>query len=279
MLTRLSRLAPLRRLAMPILKATQFDFTIAHPWVEGLRVKLNSFRHKGYWFFRDARERDSMENFARLISPGDHVVEVGGHIGFITAYYAKLAGPAGRVTVFEPGSNNLPYIRDNIARMEADRRLAPVTLVEKAVGPEAGEAEFFEDDLTGQNNSMVERFEGLRSNRENAFVEAEVKARRVPVVRLDDIVGADDVHFIKIDVEGFELGVLKGMQAIIEAGQARIMVEVQADEAAIFDLFRAHDYRLFRSDGSEATSPDMLHTNMFALHRDHHAASIEKLGW
>lgn len=77
-----------------------------------------------------------MELFAELIAPGQHVVEAGGHLGFITADFAKLAGATGQVTVFEPGSSNFPYIRGNIAGFSAVSTLVSITLVEKAVGPQ-----------------------------------------------------------------------------------------------------------------------------------------------
>jgi len=96
---------------MPLLKATAFDLSIAHPWVPPSRFRLNSFRHKGYWYHGKSRELRTMQLFAKLIRPNDTVAEVGGHIGFISMFFAKLVGDNGRVVVFEPGSNNLPYLR------------------------------------------------------------------------------------------------------------------------------------------------------------------------
>ena len=39
----------LRMMVLPVLKLTAFDFSIAHHWT-GDRLRLNSFRHKGYWY-------------------------------------------------------------------------------------------------------------------------------------------------------------------------------------------------------------------------------------
>lgn len=55
-----------------------------------------------------------MKKFSELISSGDTVVEIGGHIGFISQYFSQLVGEEGKVIVFEPGSNNLQYIKKNI---------------------------------------------------------------------------------------------------------------------------------------------------------------------
>ncbi len=47
-----------------------------------------------------------------------------------------LAGPQGKVVVFEPGENNLPYTSKNILEFPN------ITLVEKAVADFEGEASF-----------------------------------------------------------------------------------------------------------------------------------------
>ena len=108
----------LRRAVLPLLKWTAIDVGISHPWIPKQRIVLNSFRHKGYWFHGKAREKTSMELFAKLIAADSRVIEVGGHIGFISQYFSHLVGREGKVFVFEPGSNNLPYIRRNIAKLK-----------------------------------------------------------------------------------------------------------------------------------------------------------------
>jgi hypothetical protein len=65
---------------------------------------IHSFRRKSYWFHGRDRELDSMEMFRRLIHSGAIVVEVGGHIGYISLFYKDLVGAEGFVYVFEPGS-------------------------------------------------------------------------------------------------------------------------------------------------------------------------------
>lgn len=145
-----SQLPALRRFILPLLRKFSFDFQGRHPWVDGLSFCLNSFLHKGYWFFGAERERHTMILFARLISPGMHIVEVGGHIGFISGYFAKLTGPRGSVTVFEPGRNNLKYTRKNISTICSIPTLANVNLVEMAVGEHDGAAHFLKTILRGK---------------------------------------------------------------------------------------------------------------------------------
>lgn len=48
-----------------------------------------------------------MKTLAELARPGDTVVELGGHIGYLSVHLAKIVGDDGTVIVFEPGPNNL----------------------------------------------------------------------------------------------------------------------------------------------------------------------------
>jgi hypothetical protein len=90
------------------------DVTIRHHYT-GDPFRLHSFRHKAYW--SNGRRRDELEmaTFAELVRPGDNVIEVGGHIGYVSLYFAWLVGCHGRVHVFEAGPDNLPYLRGNVA--------------------------------------------------------------------------------------------------------------------------------------------------------------------
>ena len=271
---RISSNEAVRAIILPLMRRAGFDITVSHPWVDGARLTLHSYRHKGYWFYGKSRENASMLLFSNIISIGDAVAEVGGHIGFITGYFAKLAGKSGTVTVFEPGSNNLPYIRRNVARLATMNQLAPIMLVESAVGPEPATVAFYEDDITGQNNSIVKDFDVLASNARSAHVDVTINRREVDMVSIDTVFADRALDFVKIDVEGFELGVLQGMTNTLAKQRPAIMVEVQASQADIFELLSQAGYRLFSEQRVEARSPLALRGNMFALHAATHAPLI-----
>ena len=90
----------LRRVAIPVLaRVNPGDVTIKHPWT-GDPMVIHSFRHKSYWVHRRSRERDTMWMFAQLISAGDSVVEIGAHVGFVTALRPGSSRPGGSVVAF-----------------------------------------------------------------------------------------------------------------------------------------------------------------------------------
>jgi FkbM family methyltransferase len=264
-----------RRLALAGLKRISRDITIRHHHT-GDPIRLNLYTHKGYWYHGRRREAASLALCRRLVQQGDTVFDVGGHIGYLSLFFAELAGPMGSVHVFEPGENNLPYIEQNIAGR------SNITLVRKAVGAASGSATIYLESLAGQNNSLVPGFEGLARNAALANAGAgHVVARTVAVTSLDDYIAQTGVRpdFVKIDVEGFELEVLQGMAGLL-ARRPKILVEVQRNQLAVHELLTAAGYKLYDERRRRLTAkraPTLRGANIFALHRRVHAGLIAEL--
>lgn len=275
MLGKLHRSDSLGRLVMPLLKTSSRDITIRHHWVPGCSVFLNSYRHKGYWYHGRGRETSTLSLMRKIIRPGDLVVEMGGHIGYFSIFYSHLVGPRGGM-VFEPGGNNLNYIRRNIAQCGTGI-LSPVELVEAAGGEHDGEATFYEENLTGQNNSLVKNFSGLQANETKAHVKVDVKERKVQIKSIDSIDFSSQPSFIKIDVEGYEWGVLQGAAQTIKQSLPAMMVEIQSNSEQIFDFLVDQDYRIFDDHMRELKLASQLNMNVFCLHANKHDELIDRL--
>ncbi|HYE28929.1 MAG TPA: FkbM family methyltransferase [Allosphingosinicella sp.] len=245
----------LRKILLPLMKRFSFDFTIGHHWLPGARVRLNLFQHKGYWYHGKDRERDTMEAFARLIPDGGTVIEVGGHIGYISAYLAALVGPRGRVIVFEPGPNNQPYLQRNIAG------LANVEWIDRAVSDEVGTVTFYCDNLTGQNNSLVADFKVLEANAGRTGIAVERAEVQVEAITLDAFCEARRLvpDFVKIDVEGAELLVVRGMRSLLRGARPRLMVEKNDEDEAELERELAAAGYVFLSPRLEPSGDGRMH--------------------
>lgn len=211
----------LRRIVLPLMKRLSFDFTVGHHWLPGARVRLGLFEHKDYWYHGRERERETMEAFARLIPRGGTVIEVGGHIGYISMYLASLAGPRGRVIVFEPGPNNHKYLKRNIAGLDN------VEWVDRAVSDRSGPVTFYCDNLTGQNNSLVSDFKVPEINAARTGIALERSEVTVEATTLDAFCAERGLmpEFIKVDVEGAEWRVVRGMKSVLRTARPRLMIE------------------------------------------------------
>jgi FkbM family methyltransferase len=245
MLQKLARMPTLRRLVLPVLKMFgPFDTTIRHHWWPEFRFKLNCYRHRGYWYKGRKRERHVMEAIAVLAKLGDTIVEVGGHIGYVTLHLRGTVGETGKVVVFEPGSNNLPYLKANIASF------ANVELVEAACGDHDGQVNFWIESLSGQNNSLDRQYKNFDVNRKAAYSQEGMSRITVPMTTLDSYLAATGLRpsLLKIDVEGAENLVLRGAERCLAEIRPTIIVEVTDHSDEVTTLLRRHRYRI-RADG------------------------------
>jgi FkbM family methyltransferase len=82
-----------------------------------------------------------------------------------------------------------------------------------------------------------------------------VEELTVPTVRLDDEIGGRRIDFIKIDVEGHELSVLRGASAVLREHLPAMLIEIEQRhlDHPIKDVFREVEdigYALYFIDGS-----------------------------
>ena len=136
------------------------------------------------------------------IEIGNIVVDVGANIGLHTLNMARIVGNAGQVFAFEPDPSNFEILKKN-AKINNYKN---IILEQKAVGDKHGKTTFYQSD-----NPINHRI-FPQSERANSQVQVEL-------TNLDNYFDSDmidKINFIKIDVEGMEFGVLKGMKNILK---------------------------------------------------------------
>ena len=94
------------------------------------------------------------EVMARLIEPGDTVIDAGANIGYMTLLAAVLAGPGGRVIAFEPHPALFERLRSNIQAAGETLRIAPVDLRNAALGEQPGTADLIVPEEFASNEGL-----------------------------------------------------------------------------------------------------------------------------
>ena len=215
---------------IPVLKKLNFEFR----WKHDLTNKpfyLQSYYHKGYWFYGQNREKNELYFFQNLIGKGDSVLEVGSHIGYLTQYFEFLAGDSGHILAVEPTPNSLYYLKKNVC---------PKTIIiEKAASDRCGEVEFFIEEFGGFTNSLVSEFTQTQNKLHQKFqnINSDISSIKVKTDTLDNICFQNNFlpNFVKIDVEGAEYEVLLGAKHILKDVRA-LMVEISNNENDICSL-------------------------------------------
>jgi FkbM family methyltransferase len=163
-----------------------------------------------------------MINFVRTIAGrGRTFVDVGSHIGF---YTMGLAPGFQRVIAFEPSRFQYEWLRRNATLNAYDH----VECEHVALGDAPGTATLNVLSYEGGLNSLVPEVAKDRTILDNYAVRIEV---------LDDR-NLTDVDLLKIDVEGFEIQVLRGAARTIAASRPVILIEVWADTGRRRDVKR-----------------------------------------
>lgn len=157
----------------------------------------------------------------RLIKPGWHCSDVGAHRGWLTAVMAQLVGPSGHVVAFEPFPDNVKSLRQNVRRLGvADR----VTVENVAVAD--GEASTLvlyagRGESPAEYNIMGHDVGGTPTR----------ACMQIPAVSLDDYYrDKQPPQFVKIDVEGAEAMVLRGMRDLLRRSKPALIIEFHDDE-------------------------------------------------
>lgn len=167
-----------------------------------LRAQLQRAQH---------REEPEMRLLPWLVSRGGLAVDVGANRGIYTWRLSQLVD---RVLAVEANPTYVPFLKS----------ITPgrVRVVHAALSDEDGEAWLHVPTVGRHSGGLgtIERTNGLTG-------ELAPQTFRVPRRRLDDVVGSERVCFIKVDVEGHELAVLKGSDTVLRRDNPILLVEAE----------------------------------------------------
>jgi FkbM family methyltransferase len=183
-----------------------------HKFYSRITRNVNNFLiHDVYTSMVD-HEEDIVEQFSP--KTGDIVIDVGAAFGFYAIMASKRVGQQGKVIAIEPQPDSFGMLNRNIKL----NKLANIVTLNYAVSSGKTKVKLY-----SSYSTIAERAgQGLQS-----YVE-------VSADTLDNLlrqVGIDEVNWIKVDVEGAELDVLKGAVGILSRSRdIALLVEVHGPD-------------------------------------------------
>ena len=174
---------------------------------ESLQKTWHTFRYRTGRFVHDEPEFALLDNW---VTAGDWVMDIGANIGIFSARLSTLVKESGRVLAFEPvpatfrllvhNSRLFPYA--NFTALNFALSGTPALVGMSIPTTSTGLPALARASLVGGNGQM-----------------------QVLCLPFGDIPLPHPVRFIKIDVEGHEAQVLKGIWAIVERDHPRLLIE------------------------------------------------------
>ena len=180
------------------------------------RVTDFCFRHafplyiRCYDLYKSRTDREVIRLVTSLVRPGDRVADIGANVGFYSRLLARLVGDRGHVYAFEPDGFNFE-------KLAARARPFPqIHAVQAAVADASGSRTLYRSpDLNVDHRAYA-----TDETRDQVTVAA---------VSLDSYFAhaRDELHFIKMDIQGGEYKALCGMRSLVaRSPELKILMEL-----------------------------------------------------
>ncbi|MBX7219084.1 MAG: FkbM family methyltransferase [Blastocatellia bacterium] len=197
-----------------------------HLWKDAPKQKIKGKWH-GYWmnlnladwsermtfFLGRYYELDIQLLLQALLKPGERFVDIGANIGMIMLQAAAIVTESGSVECFEPNPECIAVLKETLR----SNRLPQVTLHEMGL---ADTATTFRLNLTSDHTGTG----SMTAYQDEALVQ---RSYEVEVKVGDEVLRANPqpVKLLKIDVEGFEYKVLKGLTQTLTQWRPFVVTE------------------------------------------------------
>lgn len=206
----------------------------------GIRFQLDltdKIAREIYYYAFSPRD---MRALHKLIGPGQHIFDVGAHIGYFSLLFAKWVGRRGTVNSFEPCSKTRErLLRNSSLNPKLQRRMQ---IHDVGLSDHDGYASMVSPDAANSGCNYIDSRGGdVRITTLDHFVEVNRISR---------------IDLIKVDVEGSECALLEGARETMRRFRPRIVIEVNAstlrrsgkEPMDLLEQLRAADYSLYVSD-------------------------------
>jgi FkbM family methyltransferase len=211
----------------PVVKNILGNMMKVEPFLGGLHKEL---------FLYGCREMESTAVFSAMIPEGAIVADIGANIGYYTLIEAKAAR---KIYAFEPSPVNIDLLRENIAVNGCGDR---VEVHELAFSDSIGRASFSTSEVPNHHRLL-----GAAEEKPKSWIE-------VRTCTVDEFFKQREVDVIRMDLEGAEWLVFRGMKNMIETSKRPLLIFMEVhgiyikryggDARIMLDYLFEHGFRV-----------------------------------
>ena len=174
-------------------------------------IKLGNFLFRNffplykfiYWKFKKWQDSSEISLMKLHIRKGNVVLDIGANIGFYTTFFSMLVGVNGKVHAFEPDTVNFKYLHKETKEK-----------TNVSINPQA----------VNSTTSIIKLYRSKELNVDHRTYQPEKyeSVQEIHAVSIDDYLNSvstefSAVDFIKMDIQGFEMEAMKGMENTIRS--------------------------------------------------------------
>lgn len=187
---------------------------------------------------RYAPATEYVYHLPQLVGAGDTCIDIGANLGYYTRTLSHLAGPSGCVYAVEPMPPVLAVLRRNVSRCR-NVEILPYALGEEEKTIRMANDSARETGYLGTGRNFV------NDDRRAADVECTAPMRRGSEL----FGGLPRLDFIKCDIEGYELHVMREIRPLLERFRPTVLIETGGENRErIVALFSELGYKAFTLD-------------------------------
>ena len=186
--------------------------------LHGVKLLIDPAKDKGVelaLYQTGTYEKGTIQLLGDFLKQGSVFMDIGANIGLMSTIASKIVGENGRVYAVEANPKTIEVLRHNCAINQCEN----IEILPIALASEKGSAILYENWKVNRGGASL-----ISQGDEHGIT--------VSKERLDDLFSRDSpVHLVKIDVEGFELEVLKGGVAWFKTQQPVFIIEVSTNRS------------------------------------------------
>lgn len=206
---------------------------------DGVTMHLDISLYSQRLFFLFKKYSPAIYNYIlKNLKEGDSFFDIGANAGYFSLVASKIVGDGGRVYAFEPEEDNYSRMSKNIS----GNNLLNIHAFKYALSDTEGATQLYINPNNEGGHSLLPNENQKTVSTTSIIFDTWVRD-----------VGSKNMRLAKIDVEGFELSVLKGMERTLKSESFfELICEVRRNQKVVGDYMLGLGYRTYelRADGT-----------------------------
>lgn len=222
----------------------------------GVTLEVDIYDYVGHFLYFGFEDNAHAILYS-LVNESDNILDIGTNIGSTILQFANRTGEKGRIIGFEPDPHNFNECQKNIALNNFNN----IEVLPIGLGHEKGEFQLVVDTPSNRGGNRIVM------NDDNSPISTTVNVETVDNVIKDKNI--TQISLVKIDVEGFEMNVLKGAETLILRDAPIFFIEVNdnnlkqagssAEELVVF--LNSKNYQVCIAETNQVIGSDYDYSN------------------